>query len=287
MRGGTTVMLKRMERLHTKLQEKKMSDSPYAKESQSGKFADNTELLSAEKEVNPVTSEDAVDWTRSEMHDDDVEPVPPGTTLVAIDWAELEGALENNSPELHSFLNKSSGDVIRIFSGTENAEHRLQEVEADPAYVYIEPISSREQYRWMEEYIEEMEDCPMKDKLNIAVDGKGAFRRFKDVLMQDSDKREVWFSKRSEKLQAHIAEWLKAKNIAASNAAPWQEGASTRKFETVRRNRYSAGQARNFGTNLRRKAHELVDVVPSKALPIATAFLEFLSNDKNTFHIDE
>ena len=25
---------------------------------------------------------------------------------VAIDWVELEGALENNSPELHSFLHK-------------------------------------------------------------------------------------------------------------------------------------------------------------------------------------
>ena len=264
-----------------------MSEQPYAKGNELDAVSEATELDSAEKETNPITSDDSVDWKHVDEFDSDADAVPPGTTMVAIDWAELEGALENNSPELHSFLNKNSGDVIRIFNGTDNAERRLQEVEADPAYVYIEPISSREQYRWMEEYIEEMEDCPLKDKLNIAVDGKGAFRRFKDVLVQDPEKREVWFAKRSEKLQAHIAEWLKAKNIAASNAAPWQEGASTRKFETVRRNRYSASQSRNFGTNLRRKAHELVDLVPSKALPIAAAFLEFLSNEKGNVHIEE
>lgn len=269
-----------------------MSDQNYMAEPSQELLEETSELTSAEKETHPVTSEDNLEWQHSETESpenalaEDAQ-VSPSTAQVAVDWAELEGALENNSPELHSFLNKQSGDVIRIFNGTENAERRLQEVEADPAYVYIEPISSREQYRWMEEYIEELEDCPLKDKLNIAVDGKGAFRRFKDVLVQDADKREIWFAKRSEKLQAHIAEWLKAKNIAAANSAPWQEGASTRKFETVRRNRYSAGQSKNFGTNLRRKAHELVDLAPSKALPIATAFLEFLSNEKNDFHSEE
>ncbi|MBN2525047.1 MAG: hypothetical protein JXR76_01555 [Deltaproteobacteria bacterium] len=264
-----------------------MSDNPYANSNSDVDVNSVTELSTAEKETHPVTSDDSLNWDGAPMSEPAPIDVPPGSTLVAIDWAELEGALENNSPELHSFLNKSSGDVIRIFNGTDNAERRLQEVEADPSYVYIEPISSREQYRWMEEYIEEMEDCPLKDKLNIAVDGKGAFRRFKDVLVQDPDKREVWFAKRSEKLQAHIAEWLKAKNIVASNSAPWQEGASTRKFETVRRNRYSASQSRNFGTNLRRKSHELVDLIPSKALPIAAAFLEFIANDKGHYHIDE
>lgn len=205
------------------------------------------------------------------------EPDSDGLTAVAIDWAELEGALENNSPDLHSFFNKKSGDVIRIFSGNDSVERRLQEVEADPAYLYIEPISSREQYRWMEEFIEEMEDSPLREKLLIAVDGKGAFRRFKDVLMDDAEQRENWFEMRSKKLQVHITEWLAAKSLKPSNAAPWEEGASTRKFETVRRNRYGSAHARSFGTNQRRLAHELVDLVPSKELPLAVGFLEFLA----------
>lgn len=276
-----------------------MGDHTYEVEGNLAKENSHTDLTSAEKETDPISSDDNLEWDQpnteelstGELNAEEPRPeepqLAPGSSWVAVDWAELEGALENNSPELHSFLNKQSGDVIRIFNGTENVERRLQEVEADPAYVYIEPISSREQYRWMEEYIEELEDCPLKDKLNIAVDGKGAFRRFKDVLVQDADKREIWFAKRSEKLQAHIAEWLKAKNIATSNPAPWQAGASTRKFETVRRNRYAVGQSKNFGTNLRRKTHELVDLVPSKSLAIASAFLEFLTNEKNSYHPEE
>ena len=140
---------------------------------------------------------------------------------VALDWVELEGALENNSPELHSFLNKVTGDVIRIFRGSEDAESRLREVETNEDFLYIEPISSREQYRWMEEFIEIVEDPVLKDKLNIAIDGKGAFRRFKDVLVGYPSERERWFAKRASKLRAHMGEWLTAKRIEPTNTPPW------------------------------------------------------------------
>ena len=43
--------------------------------------------------------------------------------------------------------------------------------------------SSREQYRWMERFIPMIEDPDLRGKLTQAIDGKGAFRRFKDVLM--------------------------------------------------------------------------------------------------------
>src|SRR4030042_4983973 len=86
-------------------------------------------------------------------------PASGELTRVSIDWVELEGALENNSPELHSFLNKATGDVVRIFRGSEGAEQRLREVENDADYLYIEPISSREQYRWVEEFIEAPESA--------------------------------------------------------------------------------------------------------------------------------
>ncbi len=240
---------------------------------------ENTYLMDEESGPGTVDPVDAINgnlWT-----DSDEPPDVKGMVTVAIDWAELEGALENNSPDLHSFFNKETGDVIRIFSGNESVERRLQEVEADPAYLYIEPISSREQYRWMEEFIEEIEDCPLKQKLVSAVDGKGAFRRFKDALADDSEKRELWFARRSVKLQAHIAEWLKAKNITPANASPWEEGASTRKFETVRRNRYGTA-SRTQGASQRRAAHELVDLIRPSDLHLAVAFLEFLGRHYQT-----
>jgi len=207
---------------------------------------------------------------------------PPGTsfpasgevTRVSIDWVELEGALENNSPELHSFLNKATGDVVRIFRGSEGAEQRLREVENDEDFLYVEPISSREQYRWMEEFIEATEEPNLKEKLNIAIDGKGAFRRFKDVLVGYPDDRERWFAKRAVKLRTHITEWLSAKSIEAINIPPWDEDPS----QPTAEGRADPGRewSREGGTDLRQVAHDLVDFVPSRELPTAVAFLEFL-----------
>jgi hypothetical protein len=194
---------------------------------------------------------------------------------VSLDWVELEGALENNSPELHSFLNRGTGDVVRIFRGSEGADQKLRDVENDPDFLYIEPISSREQYKWMEEFIETTEESNLKDKLNIAIDGKGAFRRFKDVLVGYPEDRERWFAKRAVKLRTHITEWLAAKNLEAINIPPWDEDAPPQPSE----GRPDAGREwapRESGTDLRQIAHDLVDIIPSRELPTAVAFLEFL-----------
>ncbi len=196
---------------------------------------------------------------------------------VAVDWAELEGALENNSPELHSFLNNVTGDVIRVFEGGENSEVRLKQAETSPDYLYVEPISSREQYRWMEEFIEGVEEPTLNDKLNIAVDGKGAFRRFKDVLVGYPAERERWFEQRSEKLRAHMQRWLESKHVKATNLPPWEEDGSEE--APVRRphgDDYDTRPREAHSADLRTTAHELIDLVPLRELPTAVAFLEFL-----------
>ena len=118
---------------------------------------------------NEWKSDDATEATEATEKDDPKKGAGEDQEIarVAIDWVELEGALENNSPELHSFLHKITGDVIRIFRGAEDSETKLREMENDPNVLYVEPISSREQYRWMEEFIEIAQEPSLKDKLNI------------------------------------------------------------------------------------------------------------------------
>lgn len=236
----------------------------------------------AEKETDPVTSEDALAWETANDTSDtsdtsEAAAVDPSTmTKVSVDWTELEGALENNSPDLHSFLNSENGEVIRVFRGSENAEDTLRHMENSSEFVYIEPISSREQYRWMEEYIEATPESPLKDKLNIAVDGKGAFRRFKDVLVGYPEDRERWFVQRSQKLRVHITEWLKVKNIFALNLSEWQEPTAERNRELSSRASVGIEGDAEPNIDLRLIAHELVDLISSRELPSAVAFLEFL-----------
>lgn len=241
---------------------------------------DEAESSADDDKIDDDWEEESDDWSQGESHPDErpAEGDRANFVKVALDWVELEGALENNSPELHSFLNTVTGDVIRIFDGTENAEIRLRQAEGSSDYLYIEPISSREQYRWMEEFIELVEDPTLKDKLNIAIDGKGAFRRFKDVLVGYPAERERWFGKRAEKLRAHISNWLTEKKIEATNAPPWEGGATSEPSEPRRSRDYDMDHRswRDGANDLRMLAHEMVDLVPSRELPSAVTFLEFL-----------
>src|SRR5262249_57709623 len=83
-------------------------------------------------------------------------------------------------------------------------------IAADTNYLRIDPVSSREQYRWMERFIPMVEDPELQGKLSQAIDGKGAFRRFKDVLMAYGPERERWFTFRSERLRIFMEAWLSA-----------------------------------------------------------------------------
>ncbi len=55
-----------------------------------------------------------------------------------------------------------------------------------------------------------VEEGELRDQLTSAIDGKGAFRRFKDVLMTYSTERERWFAFRSERLRVFMEAWLTA-----------------------------------------------------------------------------
>jgi hypothetical protein len=128
---------------------------------------------------------------------------------IPIDWEALEDAFENNAPEVHSYLHLVTGDVLRVVDGVADPQMHAR-IASDANYLRIDPVSSREQYRWMERFIPMVEDPELQGKLTQAIDGKGAFRRFKDVLMNYGPERERWFSFRSERLRIFMEAWLNA-----------------------------------------------------------------------------
>ena len=52
-----------------------------------------------------------------------------------------------------------------------------------------------------------------RDLLEVAIAGKGAFRRFKDVLVRAPAERERWFRFRDERVDGRIREWLADNDI--------------------------------------------------------------------------
>ncbi len=136
-----------------------------------------------------------------------VAPATGPLKEVPVDWEALEDAFENNAPEVHSYLHLTTGEVLRVVDGVADPQMHVR-IASDGNYLRIDPVSSREQYRWMERFIPMVDEGELRTKLTQAIDGKGAFRRFKDVLMSFAPEREQWFTFRSERLRTFMEAWL-------------------------------------------------------------------------------
>src|SRR6478609_6162357 len=186
---------------------------------------------------------------------------------VPIDWEALEDAFENNAPEVHSYLHLSTGEVLRVVDGIADPEMH-QRIASDASYLRFEPVSSREQYRWMERFIPMVEDKPLSELLVQAIDGKGAFRRFKDVLMSHGAERERWFAFRSERLRVFMEAWLAAHGLKPVPRVVWQpeapkDPAAPRESQPPQTD--AARRGRGLDT-LRRHMHELVETLSARDL---------------------
>ncbi len=167
-----------------------------------------------------------------------------------IDMLELETAFEDNFPEHSSFLDTETGKVVLV---TDETRHKMQdfpekegetqedkearflewakqnacaeweieflqqvyEVENAPEgrFVEIPQPDSSEDYRDMVDFADTVEEEHLENLLRVALDGRGAFRRFKDVLVGFPKERERWFAYKQERLKERIREWLEWQEI--------------------------------------------------------------------------
>ena len=191
-------------------------------------------------------------------------------------WNDLEMAFERNAPDTESFVDARTGEVIVVVDGQpEAAELRTRVVAGGEQYVKIEPASSREQYKWMEQFVAMVDDPALRERLLISIDGKGAFRRFKDVLLNYPAEREKWFNYRADLLHWQMQQWMEREQLEPSEAPPWGAVTEPAKPDVVLE-RPSTTSGEGPGELLRRQAKEVIDQVPAIELPAAIAFLEFL-----------
>jgi hypothetical protein len=135
-----------------------------------------------------------------------------------IDWATLYGAFQLNTPEIACFLNLGDGTVQRI-SIHDPVNTRLRS--SPLLYAPIENIPSRLQYDWVTEFLPNVPDEFLRQRLEITINGKGAFRRFKDILMNTPEERRRWFEFRDRKIRLRIVEWVMERGLRPNNPPPW------------------------------------------------------------------
>jgi len=108
------------------------------------------------------------------------------------------------------FLDTETGAILLDADG---AEDLPEDLEDNPRYQAIEPISSHESFRIMEVFVENLGDSREASRLADALHRPKPFRRFKDTLLDYPKLREAWFAFQNQE-HARLAEaWCEENGI--------------------------------------------------------------------------
>lgn len=166
------------------------------------------------------------------------------TVRCAVDIEEVKLAMESSLDEATAYLDTVTGRVVyqtpdivyeledlphdadadklrTLLADKGEAErehyilhhHILYGNNDDERFREIDPMPSRWAYQDMEEFTQAIENNVLRGKLEEALDGRGAFRRFKTVLLDYPDARDRWFAFKDAKMTHRVEAWLEKQDI--------------------------------------------------------------------------
>lgn len=105
-------------------------------------------------------------------------------------------------------------------SWSEYLSSELEETHpTERGFVYVEPALPSDGYGDMEDFIARVRDLRARDVLQRAIEGRGAFRRFKDTLFEFADLRTSWFAFHDARAARRALEWLEDQGIVDHETA--------------------------------------------------------------------
>ncbi len=145
----------------------------------------------------------------------------PELRPLPVDLEELSDVLEGDPRNGGGSIDPRSGQVWPQFVLDAELEEDHDDDE-DLDWIPVECEGSRDGYRDMEDFVDALPDPEQRDRLRIALDGRGAFRRFRDVLARTPDDHSRWSSFSDERRRGRARAWLARKGycVALVRAAP-------------------------------------------------------------------
>jgi hypothetical protein len=99
---------------------------------------------------------------------------------------------------------------VSALEGEKAADQEEEEEENQDRWLQVHSEGSRDGYRDMQRFIGTVSDPGRADRLDIAISGPGAFRRFKDVLARWPGELDRWFAFSAERERGRARAWLAA-----------------------------------------------------------------------------
>ena len=167
-----------------------------------------------------------------------------------IDFDEIQKAMEDTARDAFDyFLDSETGDIIILSEDILNRAKSILGEEFDEDMVDYEEVIFDKEYDvpdWIEEEIElaldiflddnnrfiripernpnqgfaamrefaeRIDNVQLKEHLLAILDGKGAFRRFKDAIDPFPKEKKAWYGYNAKNLRKEIVQWLKSVEI--------------------------------------------------------------------------
>ena len=154
-----------------------------------------------------------------------------------INLDELAEAMDQIDRDLNEwYLDTQTGQIVVVETDLDEDEEENEDDDDAPAwqkeerptarlveeypdrFVNIPENDRHEAYQLMEEFIATVRDERANDLLARAIDGKGAFRRFQDTLLEFPVIRQQWFDFEAARKRQWAEEWLESIGLRST----WQ-----------------------------------------------------------------
>lgn len=133
-------------------------------------------------------SEEILSDVKSRLYDSDSDEIGDEIEYIGFD----------EEPELYYWMYDEVELALEILLDEEGRYVRIPEREPHMAY------------KSMSDFIETVEDPLLREELSNALNGKGAFRRFKDVLIDYPKERKRWHGYNAKAMKKEIIEWVRS-----------------------------------------------------------------------------
>lgn len=125
-------------------------------------------------------------------------------------------ALDFSNQDTEYYYNTNTEEVLMIFDGMVNGDDDSEVIEeAKEGFEEYIPLPGQyeiDEYNIIEEFINEFPEDRVQSKLEDAIQGRGAFRRFKDTVC-DLGLEQKWYKYRDEAYEKMAREWCERNKI--------------------------------------------------------------------------
>lgn len=127
----------------------------------------------------------------------------------SVDLRRLADALDDRDGATRWFLHLRTGELVP----------RAPDAAVDDDLREVRALPAREGYRDLADFVAGVQHRRASDLLERAIAGRGAFRRFKDTLVEFPDLREQWFRFRDARAARRALRWLADEGLVDGAAA--------------------------------------------------------------------